>query len=163
MESSKLRTSADQAARIVARLDTYWPTPDVSDPQVFQAGVIELLTSYPQDVTERALSVLKGLPAKFTFWPRIAEIKAEMDGWAAEYFEHWERVERFSRPALPPPEQTISPEEDAYIRDGFKRLSEHYAAISKANRMADRSSRSQRGDELRTKREAVLSHKEAAE
>lgn len=44
-------------------------------PEIFLAGVVELFENYPGDVVYRAVSPTFGIPAKFKFIPRIAEIK----------------------------------------------------------------------------------------
>jgi hypothetical protein len=48
---------------------------------VFLAGLIELLAGYPHSAVEAAISPISGLPAKYSFMPSIAEVRAELDKW----------------------------------------------------------------------------------
>ncbi len=47
--------------------------------EVFMAGVIELFEHYPLDIVAKAASPVFGLPSKYKFMPRIAEIKEWLD------------------------------------------------------------------------------------
>lgn len=72
-----------------------------SEPEVFLAGVTELLAMYPRPIIEKSMSAVNGLPAKFKFWPSIAEIKDTLDGWQAEEHRSADLLRRYGEP-LPP-------------------------------------------------------------
>jgi hypothetical protein len=63
------------ATQAADRLFGFFPQSGASDPQVFMAGVVELLAGYPAWVADRILSPKHGLPAHHTFLPSIKEIR----------------------------------------------------------------------------------------
>lgn len=69
-----------RVAQLARRLFYFYPAQDVGNPEIFIAGVIELFERYPIEVLERAASAADGIPSKFKFIPRIAEIKDFLDG-----------------------------------------------------------------------------------
>jgi hypothetical protein len=92
---------------MAGRLFDFCPPQDVANnPQVFLAGVVELFEAYPPDIVERAVSVVHGLPSKYKWAPRPAEIKEFLEElmapirWAEERAE----IDRQYRASLPPPE-----------------------------------------------------------
>lgn len=58
---------------MVTRLIGFYPSLTASDPEVFVAGVVEILCGYPDWIAEKATSA-KGLPLKHKFMPTIYEI-----------------------------------------------------------------------------------------
>ncbi len=68
------------------------------------AGLVELLSCYPEDVLQEAASPVRGLPSKHTFMPSIAEVKSFCDAIRNDRRRHDELVERWCRPKLAPPE-----------------------------------------------------------
>lgn len=70
-----------QMAMYASRLFDFYHTQELSaNPETFLTGVIELFSNYPMPIVAKAVSPVFGLPAKFKFPPRIAEIKEFLDG-----------------------------------------------------------------------------------
>lgn len=93
-------------AIFAARLFEFCPPQDVAnDPRVFLAGVVELFEHYPAEIVERAVSVVHGLPSKYKFAPRIAEIKEFLENLMAPIRrqEARDRVAEERDRSLPPP------------------------------------------------------------
>jgi hypothetical protein len=111
----------EEAAKAARKILGYYPTIPASDPKMFAAGLIKVLTGYPQAVVDRA-SEAEGIAVSVTFL-NLAEIKKCLDLWRTEYFLTQDRIERANRKALPEP--TPDPEERKRIYEGFKQLSEH--------------------------------------
>src|SRR6476659_3713757 len=65
----------EQAHRLIA----FYPAIAASDPTVFVAGLVMLFSSYPLQVVEAVLSPISGIPAKYKFFPSIAEVKSELE------------------------------------------------------------------------------------
>ncbi len=67
---------AEQMAIFAQRLFSFYHEQELAaNPEIFLAGVVELFCNYPPRIVERAISPAFGLPAKFKFPPRIAEIR----------------------------------------------------------------------------------------
>ena len=80
--SSNSRNTAkhQQMANLAARLFDFYPPQEFgSDPRIFLAGVVELFEAYPAEVVQKAVSVVYGIPSRFKFVPRIAEIKEVLE------------------------------------------------------------------------------------
>ena len=61
------------------RMTGFYPQSPASDPTVFLAGLVQLLSGYPSLILENLLSVHSGIPAKFKFLPTISEIREECE------------------------------------------------------------------------------------
>lgn len=82
---------------------------------------MEILSSYPQPVIDRAASPSKGLAGAIAY-PNLAKFKEKLDVWASEYYFEFDKAERAKRVALPEPE--VDPEMQAKIQQGLRELSE---------------------------------------
>jgi len=58
-------------------------TGDANDPEVYTAGVIAVLSSYPMEVVRLVCDPRSGLPSKVKWLPTIAEIRDECEAWHA--------------------------------------------------------------------------------
>lgn len=56
------------------RLFDFYPPQEAGNPEVVLTGVVELFEQYPPEILSRAVSAVFGLPRKYKFMPRIAEI-----------------------------------------------------------------------------------------
>jgi hypothetical protein len=101
-----------KATQAADRLFGFFPQSGASDPQIFMAGVVELLSGYPAWVADRILSPKHGLPAHHTFLPSIKEIRerCEDEFKAHRYAREFEQTSdalrlKYSAPQLagPPP------------------------------------------------------------
>lgn len=106
------------AERILGFSDTI----PAMDKQAFIAGFVELLSTYPQPVIERAMSPSRGLPSLVAY-PNLAKYREHLDAWAKEYWIDREREERANRKQLPEPPR--DPELEARIAKGMRELAEH--------------------------------------
>lgn len=77
--SSNSTEARKRTAQAVERLSSFFPPPEIGDPRVFLAGVVDLFSRYPEQVIEKALDVSYGLPGKHKWWPRVSEIKETLD------------------------------------------------------------------------------------
>ena len=77
------------------RLSAFFGPPEVGDARVFLAGVIELMSRYPEVVTTQAVDVSIGLPGKYKWWPKVAEIKEMLD----ELYEPFRFADRWDSAA----------------------------------------------------------------
>jgi hypothetical protein len=78
----------------------YFPPSAVVDQKIFAAGLVELLSSYPEWLVNAVSNVRSGLPAHFNFMPSIAELRKFCEDLrAADY----ERRRRLEIQKLPPP------------------------------------------------------------
>lgn len=103
MHLSNLNPSIEQAATLSAeKLLGFYPPMPASEPQVFIAGLVELLCNYSIPTIQRATNPVHGLPGKFKFLPSIAEIREFLEMWEREECERVERAKRWKVPALPP-------------------------------------------------------------
>lgn len=179
------RASREQATILADRLMGYYPAIQASDPRVFLTGMIELLSSYPQLVAERAVNAVNGFPSRFKFFPSIAEAKEVLEEWAQEH--HWQRDlrERFARSVMPaiegPPRRSYKDElcERYGIRDfprGWDavdlaklkhkhgdRFAEYVEAAMKSNAPIPKSAFEKIVDQAREAMEANQAQRDAAE
>ena len=58
-------------------------TGDANDPEVYTAGVIAVLSSYPMEIIRLVCDPRRGIPSKVKWLPTLAEIKAECEAWHA--------------------------------------------------------------------------------
>jgi len=104
------------------------------------AGVIELFEHYPAPLVARAVSPVYGLPAKYKFMPRIAEIKEWLDEHAPpskpKYLEPEPPVDRTNRPSY---EEIIATLPDSLRVKKAKRSSSEreIAEFRKAHNISD--------------------------
>lgn len=97
-------TPERQATIMVDRLVKSYPDQDIGDFKTVSAQLIELIRTYSPEVISRVASPARGLPAKFKFFPRIAEIKTELDAWQSEVDASAARNKRFLQAQLPGPD-----------------------------------------------------------
>jgi hypothetical protein len=95
---SEILTPAKAAERILGFYDTI---PALA-PQAFAAGLVEILSNYPQPVIDRAASPSQGLAA-FIAYPNLAKYREKLEAWAEEYYFDVERKRRANTKRLPEP------------------------------------------------------------
>jgi hypothetical protein len=66
-----------------------------TESETFLAGAVVVLAAYPDDVMQRAVHPLTGLPGKLKFVPTIAELKVECDAIMAEGQRRAEMAKRY--------------------------------------------------------------------
>lgn len=116
MNSTNL-TPAQAAERILGFYDTI----PAMAPKAFAAGLVEILSNYPQFIIDRAASPSKGL-AGLIAYPNLAKFKEKLDVWADEWwYEQQEAKKRL--PQLPEP--PVDPEMKARVAKGMKELADH--------------------------------------
>ena len=89
-----------EAAR---QLMGFFPNGAASDPKIFEAGLCQLLSVYPQWALKQACDVHHGLPSAHRFLPSLAEIREYLEALLAADRRHRELIERWTKPALPAP------------------------------------------------------------
>lgn len=80
---------------------------------------MEILSNYPPAVLERAARPT-GLAFQVAY-PNLAKFGEHLERWAAENYEHEQRIERANRKALPEP-----PSEDRGLRPTLQQMQEKY-------------------------------------
>lgn len=95
------------AAAAAKQILGFYDSIPAKDKEAFTAGVVELLSTYPQLVIQRAVSPARGLPGLVAY-PNLAKFKAILDGWAEELWEE-ERVRRAKAPRLEAPPPRLTP------------------------------------------------------
>jgi hypothetical protein len=101
-----------------------YDTIPATDPKVFSAGLVDLLTMYPAAVVEMAADPARGIPA-FVPYPSLAKFRERLERILDEHnhdlrLEQY-RLERQNRRQLPEPPQPDE-REKAYIIGGFRDL-----------------------------------------
>lgn len=92
-------SSTTAAAAAAMRILGFYDSIPATDKKAFTAGLVEILSTYPPAVVERAVSPSRGLPA-YVSYPNLAKFKELLDEWVAI---HWdEQAQRAAR--LPKPE-----------------------------------------------------------
>jgi hypothetical protein len=89
-----------EAARL---LMGFFPNGAASDPKIFEAGLCQLLSVYPHWALKQACNVHHGLPSVHRFLLSLAEIREYLEALLAADRRHREIIERWTKPALPPP------------------------------------------------------------
>lgn len=117
MNSTNL-TPAQAAERILGFYDTI----PAMAPKAFAAGLVEILSNYPQAVIDRSASPSKGL-AGVVAYPNLAKFREKLEVWANEHWDEQDRIKRANTPRLPEPER--NPEMEARIAKGLKELADH--------------------------------------
>jgi hypothetical protein len=110
------------AAAAAKQILGFYDTIPAMDPKAFAAGLVEILSTYPQAVIERAASPSKGL-ARHVAYPNLAKFSEHLDGWRDEYYREQKRIEQQNRPRLPEPPRDL--EAEAKIAKGLRELAEH--------------------------------------
>lgn len=75
---SEKRAETTKQARLL--LGCY-RTGDANDPEVYTAGVIAVLSTYPMEVVRLVCDPRSGLPSKVKWLPTIAEVRDECEAW----------------------------------------------------------------------------------
>ncbi len=98
---------------------------DANDPDTYVAAITATLARYPEDVIKAVTHPASGLPVQKDFLPTVREVYL-----ACEEADRprCERLAREAKTAKNRAEREASecrntPEQDAYIRDGFRELS----------------------------------------
>lgn len=117
MNSTNL-TPAQAAERILGFYDSI----PAMAPKAFAAGLVEILSNYPQDVIDRAASPSRGLAGCIAY-PNLAKYRERLEAWAEEYYIAVERERRANAPRLPEPK--VDPEMQARIKKGLEDLVKH--------------------------------------
>ncbi|RZN19479.1 hypothetical protein [Bradyrhizobium sp. Leo121] len=115
---TSINLSAAEAAR---KILGFYDTIPAMDPKAFAAGLVEILSNYPQAVLERAVSPSRGLAGAVSY-PNLAKFKEHLDAWRDEYYLDQDRIERANRKRLPEPEP--DPEMEARIAKGLRELAD---------------------------------------
>jgi hypothetical protein len=111
------KTSPEAAAKAAKRILGFYPEIPASDPKGFAAGLVQLLSNYPQAVIARAAEPTNGIAGSVQFL-NLAAIKKHLDQWADE---HWQDEKRRSpQPRLAEPPE--NPEMKARISRMFAEL-----------------------------------------
>jgi hypothetical protein len=97
-----------------------YDTIPASDPQVFTAGLVEMLAMYPPDVIAKAADPARGLPALVKF-PNLASFREQLERMHDEYDRAVRSVARANQKQLPQWPQ-IDEAENARINEGFRQL-----------------------------------------
>lgn len=114
-------TSATLSAAAAKQILGFYDTIPAMDPKAFAAGLVEILSSYPPPVVERAASPSRGLAAVVAY-PNLAKFKQHLDGWLDEHMADVQRIERANRKRLPEPAH--NPEMEARVAKGMHELAE---------------------------------------
>ncbi|MGX1418326.1 hypothetical protein [Bradyrhizobium elkanii] len=107
------------AAAAAKQILGFYDTIPAMDPKAFAAGLVEILSSYPRPVIERAVSPSIGL-ASVVQYPNLAKFKKHLDEWADEHWENMKRQERMNRKRLSEP--PADPEMQARVSKGLTEL-----------------------------------------
>jgi hypothetical protein len=110
--------SAMQAAE---RILGFYDTIPAMDPKAFAAGFVELLSTYPQPVIERAMSPSRGL-ASLVSYPNLAKYREHLEAWSKEYWIDRDREERLNRKRIPEPPRDL--EAEARVAQGLRELAD---------------------------------------
>lgn len=111
------------AAQAAETLIGYYPTIQASDPKIYAAGLVKLLSRYPEHLVSEALEPATGLPSLHDFPPTMKQVREFLEPrWLRE--QHMREMKRrFETPRLPEPPR--DPVEDAKIEQGLRQLSAH--------------------------------------
>jgi hypothetical protein len=107
------------AAAAAKQILGFYDTIPAMDPKAFAAGLVEILSSYPGPVLERAVSPSRGLAALVPY-PNLAKFKKLLDEWAEEFYTQQDRIARANRKRLPDPPR--DPQAEHRISEGFAKL-----------------------------------------
>ena len=114
-------TSAHISAAAAAKqILGFYDTIPAMNQQAFAAGLVEILSTYPPAVVERA-SRPTGL-ASLVAYPNLAKFREHLDKWRDEYWDERRRIERENRPRIA--EAPRDPEVDERIAKGLRDLAD---------------------------------------
>jgi hypothetical protein len=99
-----MHTDPRKVADLVRRLCGFFPRTAASNEEIFLAGLVQLLSAYPEWALNQACDVHHGLPSLHKFLPSIAEIREYLEALLAADRQHRELIERWTKPALRPPD-----------------------------------------------------------
>ncbi len=110
------------AAAAAKQILGFYDTIPAMDQKAFAAGFVEILSSYPRQVLERAVSPSQGLAGAVQY-PNLAKFKKHLDEWAEEFYTDQDRTARANRKRLAEPK--VDPDAKARISKGLDDLVEH--------------------------------------
>lgn len=121
MPSQNSTSLSEQAAIAAGRIIGFYPRVTASDPEIYIAGLIEILSCCSRPTIERSMSATRGVAASFKFLPALAEIKELLDGWEADERRYQQNMERWKnpRPMLTGPEHDMPPLRSTATRSGL--------------------------------------------
>ena len=120
-----LTISPEAAADAARQILGYYPTIPASDQKAFAAGLVRILSNYPQAVVSQAVDPAMGIPAAVEFL-NLAKIKKLLDDWRDEYFESLDRHERANRKQIAAPVfEHPTPDAEKRIAAEFDKLVAH--------------------------------------
>lgn len=111
--------SPDEAARMILSL---YDTIPAMDGRLFAAGLVQMLSTYPQSVIDLAAEPGRGLASHISF-PNLANFRKLLDQWNDDYMEQARREKSARLKALPEP--PMDPEMQARIAKGMEDLVRH--------------------------------------
>lgn len=109
-------------AKAAEQILNFYDTIPAMSPKAFAAGLVEILSNYPQAVIDRAASPSRGLAGVIAY-PNLAKFKEKLDAWSEEYYFDVERERKKNLKLLPEP--PVDPEMQARIAKGLKELADH--------------------------------------
>lgn len=83
------------AERAQLLLGCYRPG-DANDPEIYAAGIVDILRSYPEDVVRRVTAPRTGLPGRLKWLPTIAEVRQACEAEMAPQRREAERNRRIT-------------------------------------------------------------------
>ncbi len=105
------------------RLIGFYPSITAADPRVYAAGLVAVFSIYAPHHLAKAVDPLTGLPSLYDFPPTMKQVREFLEPMAAREREVAERERRRQQQMLPAP--TRNPDEEKYVMDGLRKLSEH--------------------------------------
>lgn len=92
------KNTSTTAATAAMRILGFYDSVPATDKKAFTAGLVEILSTYPPAVVERAVSPSRGLPA-FVSYPNLAKFKELLDEWSDIFWEeHAKNLARLPKP-----------------------------------------------------------------
>jgi hypothetical protein len=79
LESSESLARAEHAATLAARLFSYYPPPDVGDPEEVLRGAVKIFLMYPREAVDAVCDPTRGLPSTLKWAPKLAEIRSALE------------------------------------------------------------------------------------
>ena len=121
-ECSEIQLLPQEAAE---RLIGFYPSITAADPRVYAAGLVAVFSIYKPHHLAKAVDPLVGLPSLYDFPPTMKQVREFLEPMAAREREMDERERRRQQQLLPAPKR--NPEEEKYVMDGLRKLSDHLA------------------------------------
>lgn len=107
------------------RLIGFYPSITAADPRVYAAGLVAIFSIYQPHHLAKAVDPLGGLPSLYDFPPTMKQVREFLEPMAARERELADRERRRQQQSLPAP--TRNPDEEKYVVDGLRKLSDHLA------------------------------------